>query len=153
MEYIKFLLLSFVAVVAMSCEPNLDQAREVQRFPEAAYYRGELTQRVGEEQTTLFVHVELHALTEGGYLLSIGEEGTNIQHEPQAILFSRLDGELNQGKVTLVAEDVVGKINLAEHTFTSLNAELTADRAVITLDFGDDKVWTCDIPAEVFYLE
>ena len=153
MKYIKFLLLSFVAVVSMACDPDLDQALEVQRFPEAAYYRGDMTQQLGEEQTTFLVHVELHALTEGGYLLSMCEEGTDIQHEPLAILFMRLDGELNNGKVVLAGENVVGKINLAEHTFTSLNAELTADRAVIALDLGDEKVWTCDIPAEIFMLE
>lgn len=153
MKYIKFLFIAVVAIISMACEPDLDQALEVQRFPEAAYYRGDLVQQVGQEQTTFLVHVELHSLTEGGYLLSICEEGTDIQHEPQAILFKKLDGEMNNDKVTLVAEGVVGMINLAEHTFASLNAELTADRAVITLDFGGEKVWICDIAAEVFMLE
>lgn len=153
MKYIKFLFLSFVAIISMACETGLDQALDVQRFPEAAYYRGDLMEKVGEVQTTFLVHVELHSLTDGGYLLSIGEEGTDIQHAPQAILFRRLDGELNNGKVTLVAENVVGMINLAEHTFASLNAELTADSAVITLDFGDYKVWTCSLDAEIFMLE
>jgi hypothetical protein len=44
-------------------------------------------------------------------------------------------------------------INLDEHTFASLDAVLTPNRAVITLDFGDDRVWTCDIPAEIHMLE
>lgn len=153
MKYIKFLFLSLAAVVAMACDPNLDQAIEYQRFPEAAYYEGDLTARVGEEQTTLFMHVELHQLQTGGYLLSISDAGTDIQREPQAVLFSKLDGELIDGKITLAAENVVGKINLDEHTFASLNAELTADRAAITLDFGDDRLWTCDIEAVQFYLE
>lgn len=44
-------------------------------------------------------------------------------------------------------------INLDEHTFTSLSAELTEHSAKITLDFGDGRVWTCDIPAEIHMLE
>lgn len=153
MKYIKFLFLSFAAVVAMSCEPNLNDAPAVQRFPEAAYYQGDLIEQVGEEQSTRLVHVELHQLMMGGYSLAIGDVGTDIQYEPEYILFRRLDGVLDAGKVTLAAENVAGMINLDEHTFASVNAELTPNRAVITLDFGDDRVWTCDIPAEIHMLE
>ena len=154
MKYIKFLFLSLAAVVAMSCDPDQsDRELSIQRFPEAAFYEGDLTEQVGEEQSTFLVHAELHKLMLGGYSLSIGDVGTDIQHEPQYILFSRVDGELLNDKVVLTADNIAGKINLDEHIFTSLSAELTKDRAVITLDFGDDRVWTCDIPAEIHMLE
>ena len=153
MKYIKFLFLSFVALIAMSCDKGPDLELTVQRFPEAAFYEGDLTEQVGEEQSTFLVHAELHKLMLGGYSLSIGDVGTDIQHEPQYILFSRVDGELLNDKVVLTADNIAGKINLDEHIFTSLSAELTKDRAVITLDFGDDRVWTCDIPAEIHMLE
>lgn len=154
MKYIKFLFLSLAAVVAMACsKPDLNEMPAVQRFPDAAYYQGDLTEQVGEEQSTFLVHAELHKLMLGGYSLSIGDVGTDIQHEPQYILFSRVDGELLNDKVVLTADNIAGKINLDEHIFTSLSAELTKDRAVITLDFGDDRVWTCDIPAEIHMLE
>ena len=153
MKYIKFLFLSLAAVVAMACEPDLNDCPEIQRFPEAAFYQGDLIEQVGEEQSTRLVHVELHQLMLGGYSLAIGDTGTDIQHEPQYILFSRVDGELLNDKVVLTADNIAGKINLDEHIFTSLSAELTKDRAVITLDFGDDRVWTCDIPAEIHMLE
>jgi hypothetical protein len=48
---------------------------------------------------------------------------------------------------------VVGTINLGEHTFVSLSAELTADRAIIVLDFGDGKVWNCEVDAVKHMLE
>ena len=153
MKYIKFLFLSLVAVVAMACEPDLNDCPEIQRFPEAAFYQGDLTEQVGEEQGTFFMHVELHKLTEGGYSLAITDAGTDIQREPMAVLFRRLDGELDAGIISFAAEDVTGMINLDEHTFASLAAELTPDRAKINLDFGDGKVWTCDIEAVVFALE
>lgn len=154
MKYIKFLFLSLAAVVAIACsKPDLNEMPAVQRFPDAAYYQGDLTEQVGEEQSTFLVHAELHKLMLGGYSLSIGDVGTDIQHEPQYILFSRVDGELLNDKVVLTADNIAGKINLDEHIFTSLSAELTKDRAVITLDFGDDRVWTCDIPAEIHMLE
>ena len=153
MKYIKFLFLSFAAVVAMACEPDLNDCPEIQRFPEAAYYQGDLIEQVGEEQSTRLVHVELHQLMLGGYSLSIGDVGTDIQHEPEYILFRRLDGVCDAGVITLAAENVAGMINLDEHTFASVNAELTPNRAVITLDFGGDRVWTCDIPAEIHMLE
>ena len=154
MKYIKFLFLSLAAVVAMACsKPDLNEMPAVQRFPDAAYYQGDLTEQVGEEQSTFLVHAELHKLMLGGYSLSIGDVGTDIQHEPQYILFSRVDGESLNDKVVLAADNIAGKINLDEHIFTSLSAELTKDRAVITLDFGDGKVWTCDIPAEIHMLE
>lgn len=153
MKYIKFLLLSIVSFVAMACEPDLEDCPEIQRFPEAAFYEGDLTEQVGEEQGTFFMHVELHKLTEGGYSLAIGDVGTDIQHEPEYILFRRLDGVCDAGVLTLAAENVAGMINLDEHTFVSLNAKLTPERAMVTLDFGDDKVWTCDIDAVVFALE
>lgn len=154
MKYIKFLFLSLAVVVAMACEPRgIDLENDLQRFPDAAFYQGDLTEQVGEVQTTFLVHIELHKLTEGGYSLSIGDVGTDIQHEPQYILFSRVDGELLNDKVVLTADNIAGKINLDEHIFTSLSAELTKDRAVITLDFAGDRVWTCDIPAEIHMLE
>ena len=154
MKYIKFLFLSLVAVVAMACsKPDLNEMPAVQRFPDAAYYQGDLTEQVGEEQSTRLVHVELHQLMMGGYSLAIGDVGTDIQHEPEYILFRRLDGVCDAGVITLAAENVAGMINLDEHTFASVNAELTPSRAVITLDFGDGRVWTCDIPAEIHLLE
>ena len=153
MKYIKFLFLSLAAVVAMACEPDLNDCPEIQRFPEAAFYQGDLTEQVGEEQSTRLVHVELHQLMMGGYSLAIGDVGTDIQHEPEYILFRRLDGVCDAGVITLAAENVAGMINLDEHTFASVNAELTPSRAVITLDFGGDRVWTCDIPAEIHILE
>ena len=153
MKYIKFLFLSFAAVVAMACEPDLNDCPEIQRFPEAAFYQGDLIEQVGEEQSTRLVHVELHQLMLGGYSLSIGDVGTDIQHEPEYILFRRLDGVCDAGVITLAAENVAGMINLDEHTFASLDAVLTPNRAVITLDFGDGRVWTCDIPAEIHMLE
>ena len=153
MKYIKFLFLSLAAVVAMACEPNLSDCPEIQRFPEAAFYQGDLIEQVGEEQSTRLVHVELHQLMLGGYSLAIGDTGTDIQHEPEYILFRRLDGVCDAGVITLAAENVAGMINLDEHTFASLDAVLTPYRAVITLDFGDGRVWTCDIPAEIHLLE
>ena len=153
MKYIKFLFLSFAAVVAMACEPDLNDCPEIQRFPEAAFYQGDLIEQVGEEQSTRLVHVELHQLMLGGYSLAIGDTGTDIQHEPEYILFRRLDGVCDAGVITLAAENVAGMINLDEHTFASLDAVLTPYRAVITLDFGDGRVWTCDIPAEIHLLE
>lgn len=153
MKYIKFLFLSLVAIITMSCDPDFDKPLTVQRFPDAAFYEGDLTEQVGEEQSTFFMHVELYKLTEGGYSLAITDAGTDIQREPMAVLFRRLDGVCDAGVITLAAEDVVGMVNLDEYTFVSLNAELTADRAVITLDFGDDKIWTCDIEAVAIMLE
>ena len=153
MKYIKFLFLSLVAVIAMACDPDFDKPLTAQRFPDAAFYEGDLTEQMGEEQGTFFMHVELHKLTEGGYSLAITDAGTDIQREPMAIFFRRIDGELIDGKVTLYAENLAGMLNLDEHTFASLNAELTADRAKINLDFGDGRVWTCDIEAVKFYLE
>lgn len=153
MKYIKFLFLSLAAVVAMACEPDLNDCPEIQRFPEAAFYQGDLIEQVGEEQSTRLVHVELHQLMLGGYSLAIGDTGTDIQHEPEYILFRRLDGVCDAGVITLAAENVAGMINLDEHTFASLDAVLTPNRAVITLDFGDGRVWTCDIPAEIHMLE
>ena len=154
MKYIKFLFLSLAAVVAMACsKPDLNEMPAVQRFPDAAYYQGDLTEQVGEEQSTFLVHAELHKLMLGGYSLSIGDVGTDIHHEPQDILFRRLDGELLDGTITLSAENIAGMIDLDEHTFTSLSAELTEHSAKITLDFGDGRVWTCDIPAEIHLLE
>jgi hypothetical protein len=154
MRTIKFLFLSLFVVVAASCESrDGDLRNEMQRFPEAAFYWGELTQTVGEEQTLRQVYIELHKLAEGGYLLSIGDEGTDIQGEPQYILFNRLDAELDAGKITFAGENIVGKLNLSEHIFTSLSAELTADRAVIALDFGDGKVWCCVVDAVKHMLE
>lgn len=154
MKYIKFLFLSLAAVVVMSCEPRgIDLENDVQRFPDAAFYQGELTEQVGEVQTTFLVHVELYKLSEGGYSLSIGDVGTDIQHEPQYILFRGLDGEMLNDKVVLAAENIAGMINIYEHTFTSLDAELTEQSAVITLDFGGGKVWRCDVPAEIHMLE
>ena len=55
--------------------------------------------------------------------------------------------------LTLVHENIVGKLNLTECTFASLDAEFSKDRAKITLDFGNDKVWTCDIESEEIKLE
>ena len=153
MKFIKFLFLSLAAVVAMACEPDLNDAPDVQRFPEAAFYQGDLTEQLGEEQNTRLVHVEFYQLVTGGYSLAIGDVGTDIQHEPEYILFRRLDGVCDAGVLTLAADNVVGMINLDEHTFASLDAVLTPNRAVITLDFGDDRVWTCDIPAEIHMLE
>ncbi len=153
MKYIKFLFLSLVAIITMACDPDFDKPLTVQRFPDAAFYEGDLTEQVGEEQSTFFMHVELYKLTEGGYSLAITDAGTDIQREPMAVFFRRLDGELIDGKLTLSAEDVTGMVNLDEHTFASLDAELTADRAKINLDFGDGKVWTCDIEAVIFMLE
>ena len=153
MKYIKFLFLSLAAVVAMACEPNLSDCPEIQRFPEAAFYQGDLVEQVGDEQSTRLVHVEFYQLVTGGYSLAIGDVGTDIQHQPEYILFSRLDGELDAGKITFAAENVAGMINLDEHTFASLDAVLTPNRAVITLDFGDNRVWTCDIPAEIHMVE
>ena len=153
MKYIQFLFLSLAAVVAMACEPDLNDAPDVQRFPEAAFYQGDLTEHLGEEQNTRLVHVEFYQLVTGGYSLAIGDVGTDIQHEPEYILFRRLDGVCDAGVLTLAADNVVGMINLDEHTFASVNAVLSPSRAIITLDFGDGKVWTCDIPAEIHNLE
>ena len=153
MKFIKFLFLSLAAVVAMACEPDLNDAPDVQRFPEAAFYQGDLTEQLGEEQNTRLVHVEFYQLVTGGYSLAIGDVGTDIHHEPEYILFRRLDGVCDAGVLTLAADNVVGMINLDEHTFASVNAVLSPSRAIITLDFGDGKVWTCDIPAEIHNLE
>ena len=154
MRTIKFLFLSLFVVVAASCESrDVDLRNEIQRFPDAAFYLGDLTQMEGEEQSVRHVYIELHKLDEGGYSLSIGDEGTDIQGEPQYILFNKLDGELSAGVLSLVGDNVVGKINLSEHTFASLGAELTADRAIIALDFGDDKVWNCEVDAVKHMLE
>ena len=153
MKYIKFLLLSIVSFVAMACEPDLEDCPEIQRFPEAAFYEGDLIEQIGEVQNTRLVHIELYQLVTGGYSLAIGDVGTDIQSEPEYILFRKLDGELDAGIISFAAENVAGMINLDEHTFVSLNAILTPDRAVITLDFGDDRTWTCDIEAVVFPLE
>lgn len=154
MKYIKFLFLSLAAVVAMACsKPDLNEMPAVQRFPDAAYYQGDLVEQVGDEQSTRLVHVEFYQLVTGGYSLAIGDVGTDIQHQPEYILFSRLDGELLDGTITLSAENIAGMIDLDEHTFTSLSAELTEYSAKITLDFGDGRVWTCDIPAEIHLLE
>ena len=153
MKFIKFLFLSLAAVVAMACEPGLNDAPDVQLFPEAAFYQGDLTEQLGEEQNTRLVHVEFYQLVTGGYSLAIGDVGTDIQHEPEYILFRRLDGVCDAGVLTLAADNVVGMINLDEHTFASVNAVLSPSRAIITLDFGDGKVWTCDIPAEIHNLE
>ena len=154
MRTIKFLFLSLFVVVAASCESrDVDLRNEMQRFPEAAFYWGELTQTVGEEQTLRQVYIELHKLAEGGYLLSIGDEGTDIQGEPQYILFNRLDAELDAGKITFAGENIVGKLNLSEHTFTLLSAELTAEQATIALDFGDGMVWSCEVDAVKHMLE
>ena len=149
MKYIKFLFLSLVAVVAMACEPDLEDCPEIQRFPEAAFYEGDLIEQLGEVQNTRLVHIEFYQLVTGGYSLAIGDVGTDIQHEPEYILFRRLDGVCDAGVLTLAAENVAGMINLDEHTFASVNAVLTPSRAVITLDFGGDRVWSCDIPAEI----
>ena len=153
MKYIKFFFFLLAGVVAMACEPDLSDCLEIQRFPEAAFYQGDLVEQVGDEQSTRLVHVEFYQLVTGGYSLAIGDVGTDIQHQPEYILFSRLDGELDAGKITFAAENVAGMINLDEHTFASLDAVLTPNRAVITLDFGGDRVWTCDIPAEIHMLE
>ena len=153
MKYIKFLFLSFAAVVAVACEPDLNDCPEIQRFPDAAFYEGDLTEQVGEEQRTRLVHIEFYQLVTGGYSLAIGDVGTDIQYEPEYILFSKLDGKLDAGIISFAAENIVGMINLDEHTFTSLDAELTADRAKINLNFGDGKVWTCDIEAVKLYFE
>ena len=154
MRSIKILFLSLFVVVAASCESrDVDLRNEIQRFPDAAFYWGELTQTVGEKQTQRQVYIELHKLDEGGYSLSIGDEGTDIQGEPQYILFNRLDAELDAARITFAGENIVGKLNLSEHTFTSLSAELTAYRAVISLDFGDDKVWSCEVDAVKHMLE
>ena len=149
MKYIKFLLLSIVSFVAMACEPDLEDCPEIQRFPEAAFYEGDLIEQIGEVQNTRLVHIEFYQLVTGGYSLAIGDVGTDIQHEPEYILFRRLDGVCDAGVLTLAAENVAGMINLDEHTFASVNAVLTPSRAVITLDFGGDRVWSCDIPAEI----
>lgn len=153
MKYIKFLLLSIVSFVAMACEPDLEDCPEIQRFPEAAFYEGDLIEQLGEVQNTRLVHIEFYQLVTGGYSLAIGDVGTDIQHEPEYILFRRLDGVCDAGVLTLAAENVAGMINLDEHTFASVNAVLTPSRAVITLDFGGDRVWSCDIPAEIQMLE
>ena len=153
MKYIKFLLLSIVSFVAMACEPDLEDCPEIQRFPEAAFYEGDLIEQIGEVQNTRLVHIEFYQLVTGGYSLAIGDVGTDIQHEPEYILFRRLDGVCDAGVLTLAAENVAGMINLDEHTFASVNAVLTPSRAVITLDFGGDRVWSCDIPAEIQMLE
>ena len=153
MKYIKFLLLSIVSFVAMACEPDLEDCPEIQRFPEAAFYEGDLIEQLGEVQNTRLVHIEFYQLVTGGYSLAIGDVGTDIQHEPEYILFRRLDGVCDAGVITLAAENVAGMINLDEHTFASVNAVLTPSRAVITLDFGGDRVWSCDIPAEIQMLE
>ena len=153
MKYIKFLLLSIVSFVAMACEPDLEDCPEIQRFPVAAFYEGDLIEQIGEVQNTRLVHIEFYQLVTGGYSLAIGDVGTDIQHEPEYILFRRLDGVCDAGVITLAAENVAGMINLDEHTFASVNAVLTPSRAVITLDFGGDRVWSCDIPAEIHMLE
>ena len=149
MKYIKFLLLSIVSFVAMACEPDLEDCPEIQRFPVAAFYEGDLIEQIGEVQNTRLVHIEFYQLVTGGYSLAIGDVDTDIQHEPEYILFRRLDGVCDAGVLTLAAENVAGMINLDEHTFASVNAVLTPSRAVITLDFGGDRVWSCDIPAEI----
>ena len=153
MKYIKFLLLSIVSFVAMACEPDLEDCPEIQRFPVAAFYEGDLIEQIGEVQNTRLVHIEFYQLVTGGYSLAIGDVGTDIQSEPEYILFPKLDGELDAGIISFAAENIVGMINLDEHTFASLNAELTPERAMVTLDFGDDKIWTCDIEAVAIMLE
>ena len=154
MRTIKSLLLSLCAVVAVACELNeVELPNEMQKFPEAAFYLGDLTQMEGEEQSVRHVYIELHKLDDGGYSLAIGDEGTNIQGESQYILFNKLDGELSAGVLSLVGDNVVGKINLSEHTFASLGAELTADKAIIALDFGEGKSWYCEVDAVRHMLE
>jgi hypothetical protein len=150
MKHIKFLFLSFVAVIAMSCDKGPDLELTVQRFPEAAFYSGELTQQVGEEQSVCTTYVELNKLHSGGYSFSIAVDS---EENGQYVLFKEVDGEMNSDMLTLVHENIVGKLNLTECTFASLDAELSKDRAKITLDFGNDKVWTCDIESEEIKLE
>lgn len=150
MKHIKFLFLSFVAVIAMSCDKGPDLELTVQRFPEAAFYSGELTQQVGEEQSVYTTYVELNKLHSGGYSFSIAVDS---EENWQYVLFKEVDGEMNSDMLTLVHENIVGKLNLTECTFASLDAELSKDRAKITLDFGNDKVWTCDIESEEIKLE
>jgi hypothetical protein len=79
MKYIKFLFLSFATIVAMSCDPDQsDRELSIQRFPEAAFYEGDLTEQVGEEQTTFPVYIEMHRRDDGLYNFSIGDVGTDI---------------------------------------------------------------------------
>ena len=78
MKYIKFFFLSLVALLTMSCDKGPDLELTVQRFPEAAFYSGELTQLVGQEQSTLPAHVEMNRLDNGGYSLSIAADNPGI---------------------------------------------------------------------------
>ena len=117
MKHIKFLFLSFVAVIAMSCDKGPDLELTVQRFPEAAFYSGELTQQVGEEQSVYTTYVELNKLHSGGYSFSITVDS---EENWQYVLFKEVDGEMNSDMLTLVHENIVGKLNLTECTFASL---------------------------------
>ena len=109
MKYIKFLFLSFVALIAMSCDKGPDLELTVQRFPEAAFYSGELTQQVGEEQSVYTTYVELNKLHSGGYSFSIAVDS---EENGQYVLFKEVDGEMNSDMLTLVHENIVGKLNL-----------------------------------------
>jgi hypothetical protein len=153
MKYIKFFFLSLVALLTMSCDKGPDLELTVQRFPEAAFYSGELTQLVGQEQSTLPAHVEMNRLDNGGYSLSIAADNPGIEDDHQYILFKEIDGEMLCDTLKFEHENIVGKFNLTECTFASLDAELSKDRAKVTLDFGNDKVWTCDIESEEIKLE
>jgi hypothetical protein len=150
MKHIKFLFLSLVAVIAMSCDKGPDLELTVQRFPEAAFYSGELTQQVGEEQSVYTTYVELNKLHSGGYSFSIAVDS---EENGEYVLFKEVDGEMNCDTLRFSHQEIVGKLNLTDRTFALLDAELSKDRAKITLDFGDDKVWTCDIESEEIKLE
>lgn len=150
MRYIKFFFLSLVALLTISCDKGPDLELTVQRFPEAAFYSGELTQQVGEEQSVYTTYVELNKLHSGGYSLSIAVDS---EENGEYVLFKEVDGEMNRDTLRFYHQEIVGKLNLTDRTFALLDAELSKDRAKITLDFGNDKVWTCDIDAEKIMLE
>lgn len=154
MKYIKFLFLSFATIVAMSCDPVMpDLEHDIQRFPEAAFYQGELTECVGEEQTTFPVHIEMHRRDDGLYNFSIGDTGTDIQHEPQYLSFYKLSGALVDGTLSIQGDNVLGMINADQFTFLRLDVELTADKATINIEFDENKSWSCEADAIIFNLE
>lgn len=154
MKYIKFLFLSLAAVVAMSCDPDQsDRELSIQRFPEAAFYEGDLTEQVGEEQTTFPVHIEMHRRDDGLYNFSIGDVGTDIQHEPQYLSFYKLNGAFVDGRLSIWGDNVLGIINADQFTFLRLDVELTADKAKINIEFDENKSWSCEVDAVIHMLE
>jgi hypothetical protein len=138
----------------MSCDPDQsDLEYDVQRFPEAAFYEGDLTEQVGDEQTTFPIHIELYRRDDGLYNFSIGDVGTDIQHEPQYLSFYKLNGVLVDDRLSIVGDNVLGMINADQFTFSHFDVVLTAKKATVNIQFDDNKSWHCEADAIIHMLE